>query len=82
MGMLIPFRLRDGRDDDIRRAFECRPASEDRSDLIRAALRNYLFTKHSSTVLENMEAGSIELVALERTEEEVNMNIDKLFQSF
>lgn len=42
MGRLIPFRLRPGRDDDIAEALDQATVREDRSHVIRAALRAYL----------------------------------------
>lgn len=49
---VIQCRLRTGKDDDLRQAIEKLPASQDKSDLVRDALRLYFFGKKTEPVPE------------------------------
>lgn len=46
---IIPFRLRKQVDDDIKKALEALPADQDRSQIIRKALRAYFFSQTPAT---------------------------------
>lgn len=86
MGPIIPFRLRPGKDDDIRDALEQAAVREDRSDVIRAALRAYLLEQRQQQAVrpgpgpqlrpENLD--DIELEVKEKDDDQLAADLDKL----
>ncbi|AYP68388.1 hypothetical protein HWB91_gp18 [Bacillus phage vB_BboS-125] len=80
MGKLIPFRLRDGKDDDIAEALEAASQETDRSDVIRAALRCYLFGKQRPPLL--MDKGPVDLKKKEKDADQLEGDLDTLLGNF
>lgn len=83
MGKIIPFRLRDGKDDDLIKSFDELPKSTDKSDIIRDALRRYFYhpTYQAWPVdinINQLESHNIELKRKEKSEDEILDNLDKL----
>lgn len=56
MSNVIPFRLRVGKDDDLKKSLDCIPRNIEKSDIIREALRLYFF--NSPTPLRNSVVNS------------------------
>lgn len=80
MGKLIPFRLRDGKDDDIAEALEKASKETDRSDVIRAALRCYLFGKKRPQL--QLDTGTVELQKKQKDADQMDGDLDKLLGGF
>ena len=80
MGKLIPFRLREGKDDDIAEALEMASQKTDRSDVIRSALRFYFFGNKRRVLEFDMEP--IELQKKEKDADQLEGDLDKLLGGF
>ncbi len=75
---MIRVRLRKQKDDDLRTAFE--ELTDDRSDLIRAALRAYLFEQPERPKLETKPVPKLE--KKEKPDEAVIGGLDDLLGNF
>lgn len=83
MGLLIPFRLRDKKDDDLIEYFSNLDNSIDRSSLIREALRFYVFKPSiSNHTFETQNTMKIKLGRVEKSEEQLIDDLDNLLSSF
>jgi hypothetical protein len=91
MENIIPFRLRAGKDDDIKQALEAAiTEEEDRSEIIRKALRAYLLGPKPETVIrpmiqrtfEPIDIEPITLKKIEKSDEEIEGDIDNLLGDF
>lgn len=66
---VIQCRIRIGKDDDLRDAIDKLPASRDKSDVLRDALRLYFFGGHQNPPANVEEVKKEEPVQLEKTKE-------------
>lgn len=82
MALLIPFRLRDKKDDDLIEAFSNLSPEIDKSSLIRQALRAYLFGKSDTPRILITEAPKIKLGRVEKNEQQLVNDLDALLSSF
>lgn len=80
-------RLRPKKDDDIKRALEQLPRYIDESDIVRAALRKFLFGQDSNITLGKIDLKAqsdeqmiIEPTPLEDDDDELEANIDKFIK--
>jgi hypothetical protein len=83
MGRLIPFRIRDGKDDDIDQALQQASKTTSASDVIREALRAFLLG--GSPGSPKIVIPSINNFELERKEKDVNQlegDLEKLINDF
>ena len=90
---VIPFRLRPGRDSDIIEALNGIPKEIDRSEVIRSALRHYfnltgvntlpLPEKRTSELPREFKPiTSVNLLATEKSAEDLDADIDSLLSDF
>lgn len=77
---VIRVRLRKNKDDDLRAAFE--NLNDDRSDVIRAALRSYLFNRTDRLVTEIASKYAPKLEKKEKSDETVTEGLDDLLGNF
>jgi hypothetical protein len=82
MGRLIPFRIRDGKDDDIDQALQQAAITTSASDVIREALRAFLLGRVPGSPKIVIPINNFEL---ERKEKDVNQlegDLEKLINDF
>lgn len=82
----LNFRLRPDKDEDIARALEKATEKEDRSDIIRAALRSYLLEnsiqRRPGKRLNKADLAGTELKKREKTEKEIENSLDNLLDDY
>lgn len=79
----IRVRLRRGKDDDIAEALKKAAYTEDRSDIVRKALRQHLLrNKTSRPPIEEEVISDVDLKQKEKSDDEVDVAIDDLFNQF
>lgn len=80
---IIPFELRPGKDDDIKKALAKEAHQSNRSQVIRQALRAYLF-KPKTRQVRTLEADSkpAALDKKEKADDEVSADLDNLLKDF
>lgn len=72
----INFRLRDGKDDDLKQALNSLPSYVDRTEIIRKALRDYFFNNQKPITIKNNTAPQVN-IPLKETIEDIDSKIKK-----
>ncbi|MCQ2010521.1 hypothetical protein NOM01_10890 [Sporolactobacillus sp. STSJ-5] len=88
---IIQCRLRSGKDDDLRDAIDKLPASKDKSDVLRDALRLYFFDGHknedkimppSAAVTIDKKEEPVQLQKVQEPEDSLSGKLDDLLGEF